>query len=447
MDKILGIPIVGPRTIEATSALAAKIGRTFRFPRQAETTTSAPARGYSAAHRMRQELEQARWRVIAECERMYRHDARINAAIQRFAEDATRAEFGIVVDDGPQADAAAQIASDMIARLRLARRLDDWMRRALITGDAFIEIGVTRGGEIVEATLKPTRLMHRHVDINGRWIDPDVAYWYAPEVIYDGAMPDAEPPQSAIKFAEWQIVHARWKHDEGQRYGTPQFAPALQSWRYVRDGELNMAMRRKTRAGLIRHHSIGGPNSEANIARYMERNRDTLDEPFAAIADIFTGEDTEIRILQGDATLSEIGDVQHHLETLTAASPVPLALITGGADLNRDVLEDQRAQYDRTLESATEWLDDQIIVPLIERQWALAGINPDMYDWHVSRPPRYVLSPADVQAAAAAIASLRLANVVPPAELVELLARWLPGMDVDAAIAYAAQEPDSGRFG
>ena len=72
---------------------------------------------------------------------------------------------------------------------------------------------------------------------------------------------------------------------------------------------------------------------------------------------------------------------------------MPLELLAYGGDLNRDVLEDKKRQYDETLFQVREWAADQIVIPLLEREWLLAGILPETLTYAVTWPTSKPITP------------------------------------------------------
>jgi hypothetical protein len=201
----------------------------------------------------------------------------------------------------------------------------------------------------------------------------------------------------------------------------------------VDEGEVDIAVRRKTRAGMKYVHVLEDAD-ETEIEGYKERNKDALDHPFAAIADFFTNKKTTIQTVQGDARLAEIDDVLHHIRTWWIAAPVPMSLLGYGQDLNRDVLQEQKAQYDRALDAVAQWIDKEILQPLLELQWLLKGIWPSGLTYDIIRPSRHPLTAADLQAAGEAIKALRESGVIVDELLLRFLAQILPGLDADEAL-------------
>ncbi len=286
--------------------------------------------------------------MIEEARGMYADDPRCDGVISTLARDAAKNGWALRIE-GPRAEEANDLAAELTDLLQLSNRIDDWARLTLRDGDTFLEVATNAQGKIVQVSRKPTLEMHRWTDDFDQWLDPGKAFFWSDQ--YFGG----QPPASAVYFAEWQIVHARYKRDEGSRYGRPLFASARKSYKRMSEGELDIAIRRKTRAGMKYVHSLEDA-SDGEIEAYKVRNRDVLTDPFAAVADFFSSKRTQIQAIQGDARLAEIDDVLHHIDTWATASPVPLELIGYGRNINRDVLEQKKEQYDDSIQGFRGWL-------------------------------------------------------------------------------------------
>lgn len=364
-------------------------------------------------------------------------DTRPKEIISTLARDVVKGGFHVVVNAGADIGAAQDSVDDLIRRVKLRSRLDDWSRFTFRDGNSYLEMSVTHDGLIVEITRKTTLLMRRNSNKYDRFDDPRKAYWYSEDPWW---LP--EPPPDAIWFADWQILHARWDHDEGNRYGTPLFASARKAFGRVDEGEENIAIRRKTRAGMRYRHKLN-TNDPAEVAAYMENNKDVLDNPYAPIQDFFGNVDVDA--IQGDARLSEIDDVQHHVDTFGVASPVPLELIGYGRDLNRDILEQKQEQYERSLETIAQWLEDQIVRPLIELQWLLQGMWPAGMEYQIKWASKKTLTAVMLRDIAAAGVQLRGLGW-PDDIIVDILAPLIPNLNADllkqAMAAKVANQPD-----
>jgi len=413
-------------------------------PAAAMTTEAPPQRSATPEVVTRLQVEHDRRTVVTECREMYRSDTRAEGVVNAVARDAVKGGFRLKVSSATggaaQARRAQEVAEALLARLRLAERLDDYLRLTLRDGDCFLEVVVSDEQEIVGLSRKPTLEMHRHSDRFDRFPDPARAFWWS-----DAPWSVATPARDAIWFADWQVVHARWSHDEGERYGRPLFASARGAWKRTKEGETDVAIRRKTRAGLKFVHALEGA-SETDLETYKERNKTTLDNPFAAVADFFSNKKTTITAVQGDARLGEIEDVKHHIRTFFVGSPMPMALLGYGEDLNRDVLEEQEEQYRNALEGVATWAQEQFVVPLLELQWLLAGILPETLTYTIQWAHKRPLTPADVVSAADAVARLKATGLLTEETLLRILALALPDFDPQAeAEALAAQRAANPR--
>lgn len=399
------------------------------------STTSAEVRPppRPTAELRRFQVEQDRRSIIEICRRMVDEDTRPEGVIGTIARDASRGGFQVKVTRAPGVAQARQIAADLIERLGLHELIADWVRLTLKDGDSFLEVSVDANGDIVGVSRKPTLQMHRNSDDQDRFPDPTHAYWWADE-IWTGQQ---VAPKDATWFADWQILHLRWNHDSEQRYGRPLFASARKAWKRIDEGEIDIAVRRKTRAGLKYVHEFPEGTDETTIEAYKELNRDALDNPTAAIADFYGT--VKINAVQGDGRLSEIDDVLHHIRTWWIAAPVPMPLLGYGQDLNRDVLQEQKDQYDRALDALAQWIDKEIIQPLVELQWLLKGIWPGGLKYQIVRPSRKPLTAADLKLAAEAIKALKETGIVADVLLLRFLAQLIPGLDENEALELLQQ--------
>src|SRR5690606_3871990 len=144
-------------------------------------------------------------------------DPRPEQVLATLARDVMKGGFALDVS-GERAEAALEVANALVERLGLATRLDDWVRLTLRDGDSFLEIGVTEAGEVAEVTRKPTLEMVRNSNAYDRFDDAARAFFWS-------SMPGIAlgTDSDVVWFAEWQVVHARWSHDEGSKYGRPLF--------------------------------------------------------------------------------------------------------------------------------------------------------------------------------------------------------------------------------
>lgn len=416
--------------------LIERLQNLFRPREQAEqpaTVVQPPARPSSLIGHFG--AERGRRAMVEEARAMYADDPRCDGVIGTLARDAVKNGWALRIE-GARAAEASELAAELTSKLGLANRIDDWARLTLRDGDTFLEVATNAQGRIVQASRKPTLEMHRWTDEFDQWVDAARAYFWSDQ--YFGG----QPPAGAVYFAEWQIVHARYKWDEGSRYGRPLFASARKSYKRMSEGELDIAIRRKTRAGMKYVHSLEDA-SDADIQAYQARNRDVLTDPFAAVADFFSSKRTSIQAIQGDARLAEIDDVLHHIDTWATASPVPLELIGYGRNINRDVLEQKKEQYDESLQGFRNWLTAEFLAPLLERQWLLAGIWPGGLDWSVVWKSGKTPTPVGMGEIGKALVALQATGLFREESLLRLFGVAVPGFDVEAELeALTSGRPD-----
>ncbi len=404
--------------------------------RQSVPTTAAAApitrSGQSLAARFTAENDRvSRVRLARE---MYDTDTRYEGIVNALARDATKGGFKVEVEGNEEAQA---IADGLMTRLKLTTRLDDWVRLSLRDGDSFYELGVTAERDIALATRKPTLHMRRNSDKADRFPDPKMAYWYTDETYM------MQPGPEALWFAEWQILHIRWQHDEGNRYGRPLLSSGRTAWRRIKEGELDVAVRRKTRAGMRYLHYVEG--DETAIESYRLRNAEAINNPGAAQADFYTNRQGSVTTISGDQQVGSIDDIIHHIDTFWIGSPVPKSIMGYGRDLNRDVLQEQKQQYDETLDAVVGWVKEQILIPLLELQWLLKGILPETVTYNINRPTKAIVKPADILQIAQAAQILRTLNV-PEDVIAMVLAHYLPFVTPDMLARAANEKPDAARL-
>lgn len=362
--------------------------------------------------------DKERMAIIKTCRAMYKTDSRVKKAHRFYARDIVRAGYLVKTKDAE----AKAIADALQKRLGLNQILEDCVRLTSRDGDSFYEVVINQALEISEVSRKPTTQVRRNSNTRDTFDDSSKAFWMSSDPWWGNDI-----PKNALWFADWQMIHARWDYDGETRYGTPMFEPSTGAYKKVEDGELNVAVRRKIGGAQIRQHVIeGGPS---DVEKYKEDNKAALGK-LAAVIDFFSNKTSSLTIHQGDGNIDKIGDVNHHVATMMTASDVPMELIAYGEGLNRDILGEKKEEYEETLSQGREWLTAQLIKPLLERQWLLAGILPAnvKYEivWRTAKP----LTPADLRDLADALSRYKLLGVEDDV-IKQLAALYLRNVDVD----------------
>jgi hypothetical protein len=367
-------------------------------------------------------VERDRNSIIKDCRGMYDDDPRVEKMHRMYARDLLRGGFVLKTDDTQASDIVAALQE----RLKLNQALEDWLRLSMRDGDSFLEVTPAQMSgsqfQIAGVTRKPTLQMHRNSNSADQFESAERAFWMGSETFMG-----MEPPKDAIWFPEWKIIHARWNHDEESRYGRPMMRSARRQFKYVQDGELNVAVRRKIGGAQLRQHVIEG--SAADVEKYKEDNKLALGK-LAAVIDFFSNKASSLTVHQGDGNIDRIGDVQHHIATMATASDVPMELMAYGGDLNRDILGEKKDAYEETLNQGREWATVEIIQPLIEREWMLNGILPASVKYKIIWRKAKSLSPTDLRDLADAASRLRVLGV--KEDVVQLiLASYLRDVDLE----------------
>jgi len=384
--------------------------------------TSSPAPVITEDVYSRFKVERDRLSVIKDCRAMYDGDPRVEKMHRMYARDLLRGGFVLKTDNTQ----ASEVVSALQERLHLNQALEDWLRLSMRDGDSFLEVTpaqVTNSiYQVASVTRKPTMRMHRNSNTADRFDSANRAFWMGDDNFYG-----MDVPKDALWFPEWKLIHARWNHDEESRYGRPMMQSARKHFRYVEDGELNVAVRRKIGGAQLRQHVIEG--NAADVETYKENNKAALGK-LAAVIDFFSNKASSLTVHQGDGNIDKIGDVQHHIGTIFTASDVPMELMAYGADLNRDILGEKKEAYEETLNQGREWATVQIIQPLIEREWMLHGIYPANVKYKIIWRKAKSLSPTDLRDLADAASRLRILGV--KEETIQLiLASYLRDVDLE----------------
>lgn len=416
---------------------------------QEASTIILPAESNKKSFDYMMNLDNTRASVINDSRKMFEEDSRVKNALHRVASDMVAGSFSINVSSGPYKKRAQDEANRVLERLNLRSSngkagsfLTQSIVHAMRDGDLFLQIGASQDigiNKIVKMPLMSNDVsgytsysknaypvMYRNSNSIDEFDDPKKAYFLSQYPVGKSFRDD-----SGTWFREWQILHIRWYHEAPKRYGIPLLSSARISYKMLREGETDVAIRRKTRAGQKRHHKITGADSNI-IEQYKAWNSDALKDPTAAASDYFSNERTEIISMQGDDQLGEIDDILHHLETLGIGIIVPLAMTGYGRNVNRDVLDVQDKEYRRLLESLGSFPMESIIKPIIEMQWLLLGINPKNYEWTIewSSKESWQLN---------ADGLFKLYGLVSPQYWTSMASKVLPNFDASRELEYISQ--------
>lgn len=375
--------------------------------------------------------------LIIDSRAMVADDPRAKTILKTLARDIMKGGFNISIT-GPRAEEALDILNSLIERLQLTSLLTKYLRLTFKDGDSFLEVGVDETGLIQELSRKPTLEMYRNSDVHDTFPDPTKAYYWT-----DSPYITDQPGANVIWFEEWRIIHIRFEASDESKYGEPLLSSARKPYKRMTEGERDLSIRRKTRSTIKYLHVLEGATT-ADIEAYKVANEPALADPFAAIADYFTNKSGSVQVLQGDANLSQIEDIKHHVDTFGVASPVPLELIGYGENLNRDVLEEKKDQYDEALESLQGWVKTDFLMPLFIRQLLFVGIWPAALNIDLQWKQKSRTTPAELQQVGGFASSMQASGLLSDETLIRMLATYLPEFDVEKEIERVNAEGELG---
>ena len=330
-------------------------------------------------------------------------DIRFQRANALVGEDATKGGFSIIVNGSKkyamgerkkgkkenvsrESEKIQKILDDFLERTQIHVLCTEHARALLRDGDLFLNVIVDKkNGLITEVKRAPALTMKKNVNEYGNFIDIRKAFSQIDlSQIHQMAIENA-PKESRKDFALYQINHIKWLADETKPYGTSQYAVAVKCYHMLSKMEEALAYRRIYRSVSKRSHKLE-TNNIAEIEEYKRANAmiDSNGNPTknAHMLTDYIG-NVEVSALHDEANLDEIKDVEMIENILWINLLVPKAIITGGQNINRDILKVQYPHYLQTLENITDRLeygdssDYSGYRAIINLQLLLLGINPD----------------------------------------------------------------------
>ncbi|WP_412679115.1 minor capsid protein [Brevibacillus laterosporus] len=347
-----------------------------------------------------------RIQIIRDVRELFKTDARFRITNLRLGADATRGGCQVIVQGSeshrkhlrrigkpqpkrliPGANIAQQVIDDFMRRTKLSAKSAEHLQVLLRDGDIFLNPVVDLGsGLVLDVKRAPATTIKRNSDEYGDFPDIERAFSQIDPQTQIHSLMDIGPPSSSRgDFSLYQMNHIRWMSDETELYGTSHYATARQLHRILSKMEIAAAIRREFRSVQKNNHKLPDGTSPSDALDYARQNRliDDKDEPTNnshLLTDFFGTAD--VKAIQADANLSEMGDIEYFDDLLWLNLGVPKAILTSGQNLNRDILKVQYPQYLQALDNLTDLLEYGDIGSysgyraIIDLQLLLAGINP-----------------------------------------------------------------------
>lgn len=321
--------------------------------------------------------------LLQDIDRMVRADTRLKRANHVFARTTVRRGLNIKASSAVSQDLedkAQEIVDNLAKRTQLNSKLLPWTRSLIKDGELFLNPIIDLSNmRINDIKNLPALTMQRNEDITGRFQDIKDAFRQI----------DPISREVLTYFPLYSINHIRHDHEAGQLYGNSKYMTCLSFWKKLNMTEEDLVVRRRTRAVPRRLHSVGtkdNPGDWQAVQKYKEENK--LDKPklAAVTTDYFGNGLTSITDLNADAQLDHIKDVEYLQEVYMIGTGVPLHILGFGKNVNRDIVEDQKKQFEEDTQELRDLLEYGDDAPfsglraLFELELNLQGIDPNLVD-------------------------------------------------------------------
>ncbi len=319
------------------------------------------------------------------------------------AETGTHKSFHIVYPDESKASPVVQQAIEsMITRTRLEEKIYGITRDLLKYGDNFQQVVVDKNFSIVRLMYMPPKSMNRNEDDQGA----------LPSEL--GAFTQTRPrtQQVIASFYPWQIIHMRWNRSGGQLYGRSIGKTARTSWRKMQAMEEALVINWLTRAFarlLFTIDVTGKTPTQAKLAvaafrRDLEKRKIAEGvegiEQLSVVKDIFLGQGfhtiagkavqglTNVQVLDTSSSgFSNLGPVEYYRNKVVMSLRVPPAYLGLEENINaKATLVQQDRRFARTIRRIQTTISLELIVPAIDLQLLLMGLDPTAISYLVTWP-------------------------------------------------------------
>lgn len=373
--------------------LAARLGRFFSrnsaHPAdQGRTTEAGTSASASPSNEMYElwALRYERRAIIADIRKLMLDEPRLDRAVWKLGREAVRkgvtASVQTKAKRGPSAGLAKRaqaILDETIKDCGLTpTRLRSWAVALPAEGDLFIQ-KVVQGDRLVDAKRMPASSMERNTDAQDRFYNPHRAF----------SQVDIQTDATIADFAAWQVVHERWKHWDGERYGQSAFVQLRRPARNLMLMEQAQVIRRMVRAALRLFHMVGNkdnPGTAKDIADYKDQNS-TLKasqggfDPKNVAVDYYGNGNTSVTAIPGDPNLEKIDDLEYYQDLFVSGTGTPKAMIGLAAkDINRDILKQQIEEWLKEVQDLTDAIAN-IVRDILDTALMLKGIDPAMVEY------------------------------------------------------------------
>lgn len=264
-------------------------------------------------------------------------DGRVKTVHSRVARDVIRGGLILQVSERFASETLKREWTGFAARLQLAnsQKLKSDARGLVMEGNLPLQLVLdAERRDVVCAIRMPSETITPMTDYGGRFANPAAAY--EQRDVMSGAV--------LASFAAWQLVMCRLdpdNYDDLGAMGRPWLDASATVWKKLVMTEEDLVIRRRMRAPLRLAHTLEGADENTLLAYRKE----VEGQKGEITTDFYLNRKGGVQAIQGDATLGDIADVAHLLDTFFAGSPAPKGLFGYTDGMQRDILEDLKRDY------------------------------------------------------------------------------------------------------
>lgn len=331
-------------------------------------------------------LDTERRAMVRTVRDMDRRDGRVKQIHNRLARDCIRGGLVLQVNEKASSEVLKREWRALQGRLQLemGEKLKSDARGFVMEGNLPLQLVLNDTQDVVAAIRMPSETLVPITDIGGRFKNPAAA-WEQRDVMTGTTL---------ASWAAWQMSVARLDPDNFDDLGSmgrPFLDSCAHVWQKLVMTEEDLVLRRRMRAPLRMAHVLEGADDIA-LGAY----RKTVEGERGEITtDYYLNRKGGVTAVQGDATLGDIADVVHLLDTFYAGSPAPKGLFGYTEGMARDILEDLKRSYYDEVDGLQDAMAASYTVAF-RIHLLFKGIDPDVGEFTLRFAQRRTETPNQV---------------------------------------------------
>lgn len=281
-------------------------------------------------------LDTERRAMVQTIRDMDRRDGRVKAIHRKLAGDCVRGGLVLQMTEKSSSETLKREWTALKGRIQLdvAEKLRSDARGFVMEGNLPLQLVLNERLDVVAGIRMPSETIVPITDSSGRFKNPAQA-WEQRDVMTGTAI---------ASWAAYQMAFARLDPDNFDDLGSmgrPFLDACATVWKKLMMTEEDLVIRRRQRAPLRLAHVLEGATKEE-----LDAYRQSVEgEKHEISTDFYANKRGGVTAVQGDATLGDIADVAHLLDSFYAGSPAPKGLFGYTEGMARDILEDLKRSY------------------------------------------------------------------------------------------------------